>query len=132
MTAHHLDTAHKAIKTVADLLGHIEDIKELGITRSEFIVKDGTMVYYDAHGLRARSRSMYEPLLIADLSSSAQLETAISLHTSGQADFPAFCWLTARAGVENWVIDINSQVYIYYDQAGTKMLTEPITQFNYA
>jgi uncharacterized protein YbcV (DUF1398 family) len=132
MTEHHLYTAHNGIKTFAGFLRYIEEIKELGITRCEFIVKDGTMVYYDARGFRLRSRAMYQPLMIADPSSAAKLERAVFLHMAGQLDFPALCRLAAGAGIENWVIDINRMLCIYYDQAGTKMLTEPITQFNYA
>jgi len=132
MTEHQLYTAHHTLKTFAGFLRYTEEIKELGITRCEFIVNDGTMVYYDTQGFRARSGDMYQPLMIADPSSAAKLERAVFLHMAGQLDFPALCRLAAGAGVENWVIDINRMLCIYYDQAGAKMLTEPIMQFSYA
>jgi uncharacterized protein YbcV (DUF1398 family) len=125
-----LKIAHIHVKTEADFLKYVQDIKQLGLTRCEYIVRDGIVIYFDTQGQRTVSVPMYEPLKIANQSSVPRLRLAITLHQLGQTDFQAFCRKAADAGVENWVIDTFRMLCIYYDLAGNKMITEFMPQFN--
>jgi len=132
ITEQRLKAAHINVKTGADFPKYIHEIKRLGLMRYEYIVMDGIAIYFDEHGQRIVSEPMYEPLAIANQSSIPRLRLAIVLHQLGQTDFMAFCRHAAEAGVENWVIDTQKMLCIYYDLAGNKMIAEPIPQFNYA
>ena len=132
ITEQRLKAAHINVKTGADFPKYVQEIKRLGLMRYEYIVMDGIAIYFDEQGQRIVSEPMYEPLSIANQSSVPRLRLAIALHQLGQTDFLAFCRQAAEAGVENWVIDTQKMLCIYYDLAGNKMIAEPIPQFNYA
>ncbi|HEY0245209.1 MAG TPA: DUF1398 family protein [Mucilaginibacter sp.] len=131
-TDRQLKAAHSKIKSGVDFPKYVQEIKNLGLILHEFIVKDGTTIYYSEYRYSTSSLPMYEPLNIANQSSKELLQQAITQHRHGDTDFISFCKQAADAGVENWVIDTQKMVCIYYDLAGTNMITEPIPQLRYA
>jgi uncharacterized protein YbcV (DUF1398 family) len=131
-TDRQLKAAHSKIESGVDFPKYVQEIKNLGLILHEFIVKDGTTIYYSEYRYSASSMPMYEPLIIANQSSKELLQQAITMHRHGQTDFINFCKQVADAGVENWVIDTQKMLCIYYDLAGTNMITESIPHLNYA
>lgn len=130
-TLHQLKAAHAKVKTGADFPRYIQDIKDLGLLTYEFMVKDGSIVYYGAQGHRVTADAIYKPLTIHLEARPAALQHAISIHQQGQTNFLTFCGQAAEAGVEKWVIDTQQMLCSYLDLAGNLMVAEPIPQESY-
>jgi uncharacterized protein YbcV (DUF1398 family) len=123
-----LKAAHAKVKTGADFPVYIQEIKELGLLKYEYLVADGRTVYYGANDYKVDSGTQYNLLQISKKSSPADLEHIIKIHQQGQTDFMTFCNQAANAGVEKWVIDTEKMTCTYYDLAGNKMVAEPIPE----
>jgi len=130
-TEQQIKEAHSSVKTGADFPRYIHEIKKLGLTRYEYLVNDGTTVYYGESGHEVRSATRYEQLTIAPVSSASALQHTIAIHQQGQTDFLTFCRQAADAGVEKWVIDTKKMMCTYYDLQGTEMVAEPIPHGEY-
>lgn len=130
-TIQQLKAAHAKVKTGADFPSYIQEIKALGLVSYEFIVKDGSTVYYGANNYRIASPPSYEPLIINTTTSADDLKHTITIHQQGQTDFITFCNQAANAGVEKWVIDTVAMLCTYCDPGGNVMVAEPIPQAGY-
>jgi uncharacterized protein YbcV (DUF1398 family) len=130
-TEQQIKAAHAKVKTGADFPAYIQEIKNLGLIGYEYWVSNGKTEYFGANGHRIKSDARYEPLTIADCSSSKQLKHIISIHQQGQTDFITLCHQVAEAGVEKWVIDTQKMLCTYYDKTGNKMVAEPIPEAGY-
>jgi len=131
-TEQQLKEAHSRVKTGADFPRYVQEIKQLGLITYEYLVKDGTTIYYGNNGHLVKSAAKYDPMDIATSSSAASLQHTISIHQQGKTDFITFCRQAAEAGVEKWVIDTQKMLCIYYDRQRSEMVAEPIPQANYA
>jgi uncharacterized protein YbcV (DUF1398 family) len=131
-TEQQIKEAHGRVKTGADFPTYIQEIKQLGLTRYEYLVNDGATVYYGENGYEVRSAARYAPLLIGPVSSVSALRHTITIHQQGKTDFLTFCMQAANAGVEKWVIDTRKMMCTYYDLKGNEMVAEPIPQGEYA
>jgi len=127
-TEQQIKDAHSKVKTGADFPRYVQEIKKLGLVTYEYLVTDGTTVYYGKNSYEVRSAAKYLPLSIAAVSSAAALKHNISIHQQGQTDFLTFCRQAADAGVEKWVIDTKKMLCTYYDLQGNEMIAEPIPQ----
>jgi uncharacterized protein YbcV (DUF1398 family) len=103
----------------------------LGLISYEYLVSDGTTVYYGTDDYSVRSEPIYATKEIAKTSTAETLKHNIAIHQQGQTDFLTFCQQSAQAGVEKWVIDTQKMMCTYYDLAGNKMVAEPIPQGEY-
>jgi uncharacterized protein YbcV (DUF1398 family) len=130
-TEQQIKEAHGRVKTGADFPSYIHEIKKLGLMRYEYLVHDGTTVYYGENGHEVKSAARYEPLAIAPVSSASVLRHTIEIHQQGQTDFLTFCHQAAETGVEKWVIDTKRMMCTYYDLKGDEMVAEPIPQGEY-
>ena len=131
-TDRRLKAAHSKINSGVDFPMYVQEIKSLGLILNEYIVKDGKTIYYSEYRYSTSTTPMYEPLEIAAQSSEELLKQAITLHRHGQTSFISFCKQVAAAGVENWVIDTQKMLCIYYDLSGKNLLTEKIPQLSFA
>jgi uncharacterized protein YbcV (DUF1398 family) len=130
-TIQQLKAAHSKVKTGADFPKYVQEIKSLGLTRYEYLVKDGTTIYYGMDDYEVKANPIYPPLAINPYSSIAALKHTIAIHQQGQTDFVTFCRQAAEAGVEKWVIDTAKMLCIYYNLTGAEMVAEPIPQGEY-
>jgi len=130
-TEQQIKEAHSKVKTGADFPRYVQEIKKLGLVHYEYLVHDGTTVYYGENENEVRSAARYEPLAISPVSSATALRHTIAIHQQGQTDFLTFCRQAADAGVEKWVIDTQKMMCSYYDLNGDEMVAEPIPQEDY-
>jgi uncharacterized protein YbcV (DUF1398 family) len=130
-TEQQIKEAHGRVKTGADFPRYVQEIKQLGLIRYEYLVNDGTTVYYGEGGHEVRSAARYAQLAIAPVSSASALRHTIVIHQEGQTDFLTFCRQAADAGVEKWVIDTKKMMCTYYDLEANEMVAEPIPQGEY-
>ncbi|HEX3934156.1 MAG TPA: DUF1398 family protein [Puia sp.] len=131
-TLQQIKTAHAKVKSGADFPRYIQEIKQLGLLRYEFMVTDGSFVYYGEGGYRVEREGSYAPLAISRPATAAALREAIAIHQKGQTDFPTFCRQAAAAGVEKWEIDTQRMMCTYFSGDGMMMVEEPIPQGEYA
>jgi uncharacterized protein YbcV (DUF1398 family) len=130
-TIEQLKAAHSKVKTGADFPRYVQEIKKLGLVRYEYLVSDGTTVYYGANNYHIKSEAKYAPMTISQTSSATALRHNISIHQQGQTDFLIFCRQAADAGIEKWVIDTEKMMCTYYDVQGNEMVAEPIPRGEY-
>ncbi len=131
-TANQIKEAHSKAKTGADYPRYVQTLKTMGVTHYEFLVADGSCVFYGDNGHQAEWEPKYQGLPIADVSSKESLKHAISIHQQGQTDFMTFCHQAADAGVIKWVTDLKKMVVEYLDRKGEILLSEPIPTGEYA
>lgn len=131
-TLQQLKAAHAKVKTGADFPRYVLEIKGLGLRRYEYLVQDGTTVYYGDNAQQVKSLPIYADKEINDSSSAAALRHTIVIHQQGQTDFLTFCQQAAEAGVEKWVIDTERMVCTYLDKKGAVLVEEPIPRGDYA
>lgn len=121
-----MKAAHAKVKSGADFPAYVQEIKQLGLLRYEFMVKDGRTVYHGANGFQICGEPVYTDKTIAAEASTAALRQLITETQQGKSDFPAFCSGAAAAGVGKWVVDTQAMLCRYYDLSGNSMLAEPI------
>lgn len=126
-TLQELKTAHSKVKTGADFPSYVQEISSLGLRRYEYMVNDGTTIYYGDNGHTVQADPIYETLHISGNASSADVSQAIQIHQEGQTDFLTFCRQVALAGVDKWVVDTQKMVCTYYDVKGNVLVEEPIS-----
>lgn len=130
-TARQIKEAHAKVKSGADYPRYVQELKELGVVRYDFIVGNGGNVFHGGNGFSLKTENQCDGLQVADWSSTEKLQRAISIHQQGRTDFKTFCQQAADAGVEKWVSDLEKMQVLYYDKAGTLLLSEPIPAGNY-
>ena len=131
-TLQQIKDAHSRVKSGADFPRYVNEIKNLGLNRYEYMVADGNTIYYGDDGYKIESGARYGIKAVALISSAEALKHTITIHQQGKTDFPTFCDQSAAAGVEKWVVDAQKMACIYYDLAGTELVYEPIPQGDYA
>ena len=122
-----IKAAESKIKTGADFPQFIKEIKALGVVRNDVYVANGLSVYFnsDDYSVQA-SPDEYPELVINSESSAEKLEHALNIHQRGETDYFTFCKQAADAGVEKWVIDLNSMTCSYLDTKQTELVKEGI------
>jgi len=122
-----IKAAESKIKTGADFPQFIKEIKALGVVRNDVYVANGLSVYFnsDDYSVQA-SPDEYPELVINSESSVEKLEHALKIHQRGETDYFTFCKQAADAGVEKWVIDLNSMTCSYLDTKQTELVKEEI------
>lgn len=127
-TIQQMKSAHAKVKTGADFPAYVQEIKQLGLFRYEYQVKNGKTVYHGANNFQISSEAIYPEKIISEISFPAALKQIITEHQQGKSDFLNVCALVADAGVEKWIVDAQAMLCTYYDQGGNVMMTEPIPE----
>jgi len=125
-TIDQINEKHSKVKSGADFPGYIQDLIGLGVTGFETFVTDGHTMYFGKDGAKIQSDAKYAVLKIADESDKDQFQEDLKDHQQGKTSYQTFCLDCAWSGVEKWVVDTAKMTCIYYDRAGTEMLTEAI------
>lgn len=122
-----IKAAESKIKTGADFPQFIKEIKALGVVRNDVYVANGLSVYFnsDDYSVQA-SPDEYPELVINSEPSAEKLEHALNNHQRGETDYFTFCKQAADAGVEKWVIDLNSMTCSYLDTKQAELVKEEI------
>jgi len=131
-TLQQIKDAHSKVKSGADFPRYIQELKQLGLTRYEFMVSNGDTVYFGHNGYQVNSGQRFEPREIKYPASIEQMRRDIEIHQQGGTDFPTICIQAAANGVAKWVIDFEKMLCIYYDLDGNEMIAEPIPEAEYA
>ena len=126
-TKEEIKAAHSKVKTGADYPKYVHDLKQLGIAKYDYLVEDGSNIYYDARGnsvsLKLTSGTF---LQVAAISSSEKIKLAVKITQQGKSDFQTFCAQAADAGVERWTSDLENMTCSYFDLQGMLLFSEGI------
>jgi uncharacterized protein YbcV (DUF1398 family) len=125
-TIDQIKAAHAKVKSGADFPNYALETKGLGVTSYELYVTDGHTAYHGADGFALSADAKWQPVEIAKKSNKGLLENSLKIHQQGQTDFLTFCRQAAEAGVEKWIVDMIKMICVYYDKAGSTMVTESI------
>ena len=93
-----MKAAHAKVKSGADFPAYVQEIKQLGLLRYDFMVRDGRTVYHGANGFELIGDPVYPGKASAVQASPAALRRIIAETQQGKSDFPAFCSGAAAAG----------------------------------
>ena len=127
-TLQQMKAAHAKVKSGADFPAYVQEIKQLGLLRYEFMVKDGRTIFHCADNFQISRDPAYATKTISAQSSASSLKQIIADTQQGKSDFPTFCSQAADAGVEKWVVDTQKMLCTYYDASGKLMVAEPIPE----
>lgn len=103
----------------------MQEFKQLGIKRYDYLVAEGLYSYFDEESsidLTLNGR----PKKVAEQSGYEAIQTAVKRAQSGEFDFETFCELAGKAGVSFWTSDLVSKQVVYYDLNKKPLLVEPI------
>ncbi|MFY9308953.1 MAG: DUF1398 family protein [Bacteroidia bacterium] len=123
-TLEQIKAAHSKVKSGADFPAYIRDLKQLGVSHYETYVHDGHTLYSGSSEITAPSRYSRQP--ISDVCNTEQFKTDLKAHQQGKTDFPTFCGMCARLGIEKWIVNINNMTCTYFDTRGKEVLAEKI------
>jgi uncharacterized protein YbcV (DUF1398 family) len=127
-TIKQIELAHNKIKSGADFPYYIQEIKELGVIGFNTWVKDSHTEYFGINNFSIKSKSKYDELIISDISNKEKFITQLKLHQQGKTDYLTFCKDCAEAGIEKWIVNLNTMTCIYYNKNGDEILVEQIPQ----
>jgi uncharacterized protein YbcV (DUF1398 family) len=125
-TIEQVNTAHTNVKSGADFPKYIQEIIQLGVQGYETYVTDGHTIFYGTEELSVHSGAKYPALPVSEKSIPDAFKIDLKAHQNGETGFPAFCLLSAQAGVEKWVVDTGKMTCTYFDRAGDNLLVEII------
>lgn len=125
-TIDEIKAAHSKVKTGADFPKYIQDLIALGVVSYDTYVADGHTDYYGANGYHQTSVAKYDKLVIADESDAEQFKFDLKSHQQGKSDYPTFCKLSAKYGVEKWIVNMPNMTCTYYDKSGKEILIEKV------
>lgn len=127
-TVEQIKTAHSKVKSGADFPAYIQDIKKLGVTYYETYVTFGHTDYYGANDYKTSAPARYEPLTIGLECNKEQFKVDLKEHQQGATDYPTFIGISAKLGIEKWVVCMDKMTCTYYDKSGNEILVEEIPQ----
>lgn len=130
-TVRQIKEAYAKVKSGADYPGYVQELKGLGVTCYDYVVENGSNVFYGGNGLSLKVENQCDRLQVASRWSKEKLQGAISMHQKGQTDFKAFRSQAADAGVEKWTSDLEKMQVLYYGKAANLLLSEPIPAEDY-
>lgn len=125
-TIEQVKAIHSKVKSGADFPAYVQELKTLGLTHYNILVKNGQGIYYGTNGFKIEGEPVYKDKPVADRADAGQLKHIITIHQQGQTDYPTFVNQAAEAGVEKWTTSMLRMEVIYYDKAGNEMLVETI------
>lgn len=125
-TIDHIEKAHQKVKSGTDFPGYIREIKDMGVIHFETWVIDSHTVYFGENGFKAKSGSMYKPLILSTDIDKDKFARYLKIHQQGQTDYVTFCKDCAESGIEKWIVSLNDMTCTYYDTSGNNVLVEKI------
>lgn len=125
-TVEQIENAHKKVKSGADFPKYIQEIKQIGVVSFETWVIDSHTEYFGKDDYNTSSKPQYAELSIADKVDKDRFIACLKIHQQCETDYYTFCTHCAETGIEKWVVNLENMTCIYYDKAGTEILTEKI------
>lgn len=121
-----IEAAHSKIESGKNFPDFAKTVKDLGVSKFETYVEDGSTTYYGTDGEQVTAAQQYAPLLIFGIVNPEKFLADLRNHQQGNTDFFQFCKDCADSGVFKWIVDLNAKTCTYYNSAGTAVFEEHI------
>lgn len=118
--------AHSKVQSGSDFPAYIQEIKSLGVISYDVYVADGHSEYHGTNEYEITTTAKYENLFVADSCDTISFKAGLKSHQQGQTDYNAFIAMSAKCGIEKWVVDTQKMSCSYYDKTGNEILVEQI------
>ena len=128
-TINELKAVHSKVKSGADYPAYVQEIIKMGVTGYETYVEDGNSIYYGVDNYRIESGPKYDALVVSGKPDQEVFKRDLKMHQEGKTNFPRFCADAAHAGVEKWVVNMDSMTCTYLDKNGKIVVVESIPLF---
>jgi uncharacterized protein YbcV (DUF1398 family) len=109
----------------------IRDLKALGIVAYDHLLETGSNMFHGKNGQSVSLKDMGPAVTVSPQPDLELLKTYISMHQSGQTNYPTLCGQAGEAGVEKWTSDLLAMTCTYFDKSGCKMHVELIPDDEY-
>lgn len=125
-TIEQVKAAHAKVKSGADFPVYVQELILLGVSSYDIFVSDGHGEYKGKNNFQTASAAKYETLAVANHINIEIFRQRLKIHQQEGSDYMTFCHDAAVNGVEKWTVDMEKMTCIYYDKAGSEMVTETI------
>jgi len=123
--------AYAKTKTGVDFPRLIRDLKALGIVSYDHLLETGSNIFHGKGGQSVSLSNMGPSVQVNPQPNLESLKKYISMHQSGQTNYPTLCGQAGEAGVEKWTSDLLAMTCTYFDKSGRKMHVELIPDGEY-
>jgi len=130
-TEHDIRAAYAKTRTGADFPRLIRDLKALGIVSYDHLLEAGSNVFYGRNGHSVILANNGPMVAVSPQPNLELLKEYISMHQSGQTNYPTLCGQAGEAGVGKWTSDLLAMTCTYFDKSDRKMHTELIPDGEY-
>ena len=127
-TVEQIHDAHSKVKTGADFPAFVQELIQLRVSAYSTFVRDGHTEYRGPGGFKIHTEARYPALDLASAGNAEEFAVSLRRHQQGHTDYFTFCRQSAGAGVERWIVDMETMTCTYFDRAGVRMLSETIPQ----
>lgn len=118
--------AHKKVKSWADFLKYIEEIKSLGVVRYEVFVYDWHADYYDENNNSAQTSANYSPKKISENVDIDSFKKELQSLQEGKTDDNKFITMCAKTGIAKWQMNLEKMVCSYFDTNSELIFEEKV------
>jgi len=123
-----LESIHKAhqLYTGPDFPKLIREFKLMGMVTNIFNLENGEVTYINQSGDTLKDEGIKINFRIKDVADYEEVLIALKRNQKGESDFFTFCQEMAKAGIYQWISDLNGMTCTYYDKGDNKVVTETI------
>jgi uncharacterized protein YbcV (DUF1398 family) len=130
-TEQDIRAAYAKTKTGADFPRLIRDLKTLGIVSYDHLLETGSNIFHGKSGQSVSLTNMGPTVAVSPQPNLELLKKYISMHQSGQTNYPTLCGQAGEAGMEKWTSDLLAMRCTYFDKSGHKIHVELIPDGEY-
>lgn len=121
-----IEAAHSNVESGKGFPTFAKAVQEMGVSKFETYVEDGSTTYYGKDGSQVTSAQQYAPLLIYGIVNPEKFLADLRNHQQGNTDFFHFCKDCADSGIFKWIVDLDAKTCTYYDCEGKSIFEEKI------
>jgi uncharacterized protein YbcV (DUF1398 family) len=130
-TEQDIRAAYAKPRTGADFPRLVRDLKALGIVSYDHLLETGSNTFYGKNGHSVLLANNGPAVPVSSQPNLELLKKYISMHQSGQTNYPTLCGQAGESGVEKWTSDLIAMTCTYFDKSGRKMHVELIPDGEY-
>jgi uncharacterized protein YbcV (DUF1398 family) len=131
ITEQEIRAAYAKTRTGADFPQLIRDLKVLGIVSYDHLLETGSNIFHGQSGQSVSLNNMGPSVPVSPQPNLELLKKYISMHQSGQTNYPTLCGQAGEAGVERWTSDLLEMTCTYFDKSDCMMHVEVIPEGEY-
>lgn len=121
-----INDLHSRLGKKETLFEYTRALKALGVKNYDSFLADGHSEYFGRHGEKVVSPPTHDKLFIADKSDREAFLNYLKLHEEGETTYTGMSRGLAESGIENWAVDTQEMIMVFYDKSDNEILVERI------